>query len=112
MLAAWLESEFGYKRHEIGNLTRGYIFRVLLWPRDSDGRLCPPENSEASPMSRVRQLREIFFRRGVPEHLINEKVAEAIKAESVRVRTAEPKPRPAPRRPYKPRQSPAGRGRR
>lgn len=72
-LFAMLE-EAGYRRHEIGRLTRRYVIDVLSHPRDRGGRLRTPEAPRQSPGAALAAL---LRARKVPEWMIPAKLREA-----------------------------------
>ncbi len=73
---------------EVLGMTWGYVFRVLFCSRDERGNPI-----KATPARRRGQqqagLRQLLYLRGWPEHLIEEKIAEAKRKEEQK---------PAPRR--------------
>lgn len=68
--------ELGYRRHEIGKLSRRYIQRVLFGTeRDENGQ--PKFLSRKADPDKVNPLdpyRAILFRRGFPRHVIEARV--------------------------------------
>ncbi len=66
--------EAGYRRHEIGRLTRRYVMGVINHAREKSGRLTTPEAPRKSP---GKALAELFRARKVPEWMIPGKVREA-----------------------------------
>lgn len=76
MICAWLE-DAGYRLPQIKDLTRGYVSRVLGWPRDKHGvlRRPPPRDGRPAPTDEDR-ARAYYFERGIPPHRMEEKVRE------------------------------------
>lgn len=62
----------GYRRHEIGRLTRAYVARVLFHPRDRDGKIRLEAYQRPGPRPREESPLESLTReyrvRGWPEH--------------------------------------------
>lgn len=78
LICAYLEDK-GYRRHEILNLSRRYVRRVIGWPRDKDGSLVEPRAKEAQsqpPLDPADQLRRAYWLRGYPAHRIEALVRE------------------------------------
>lgn len=75
--------EAGYRREDIKHLDRYYVVKVLQHPRNPEtGRLLidPPEEQK---IDKVREIREKLRRVNYPEHLIDEKVDQILKARAV-----------------------------
>lgn len=75
-LFAMLE-DAGYRRHEIGKLSRGYIRAVLFHKREEDGRLVIPRK-KAQRISAETQIRQMVLRRKLPLDRFEAKVRELL----------------------------------
>lgn len=78
MVVAWLE-EKGYRLEQILKLTRGYVRRVLDWPRDKNGGLRQPpvvQSEDAAPTSQEDRIRAWHFERGWPAHKVEPLIRE------------------------------------
>lgn len=68
--------ERGYRRHEIKDLTPGYVSRVVGHDRDEKGRLRFPEAPPAGRESWEAALRRRLRNNGCPEHMVAARVLE------------------------------------
>jgi len=67
----------GYRRNDIAALPRRYVRALLAVERDEHGNfafLKPNRGSGLPPADHKRQVREVLFRRGLPDWLIEEMI--------------------------------------
>ena len=81
--------ERGYKRWEIAKLDRGYVSRIVGYPRDNKGRV-EPENAPPRPPTedRWKKYRDTMRQHGWPEWRIEEwiiAIQQAQQQESVQM---------------------------